>query len=109
MAPVPKLFQPIKVGNVTLQHRIALAPMTRMRCTADNIPLPIMKDYYVQRAHTPGTLLISEAASIHPAAVTFPNVPGIYNDLQIKAWKEVSHISFSIIFKGNHYYRHDRS
>ncbi|KAI5824147.1 NADH:flavin oxidoreductase/NADH oxidase [Schizophyllum commune Tattone D] len=89
MVPVPKLFRPIKVGNVTLQHRIALAPMTRMRCTADNIPLPIMKEYYVQRAHTPGTLLISEAASIHPAAVTFPNVPGIYNDVQVAAWKEI--------------------
>ncbi|KAL1759413.1 hypothetical protein FB107DRAFT_270984 [Schizophyllum commune] len=89
MSSVPKLFQPIKVGNVTLQHRIALAPMTRMRCTADNVPLPIMKEYYAQRAHTPGTLLISEAAQIHPAAVTFPNVPGIHNDVQIAAWKEI--------------------
>ena len=92
MSSVPKLFRPIlKVGNVTLQHRIALAPMTRMRCTADNVPLPIMKEYYAQRAHTPGTLLISEAAQIHPAAVTFPNVPGIHNDLQVAAWKEVGH------------------
>ncbi|KAI5889522.1 FMN-linked oxidoreductase [Schizophyllum commune H4-8] len=89
MVLVPKLFQPIKVGNVTLQHCIALAPMTRMRCTGDNIPLPIIKDHYDQRAHTPGTLLISEAVQIHTAAVTFPNVPGIHNDVQIAAWKEI--------------------
>ena len=89
MTSVPKLFRPIKVGNVTLQHRIALAPMTRMRCTADNVPLPIMKEYYAQRGSTPGTLLISEATFIAPQAGGYKNAPGIWSDEQIKAWKEV--------------------
>ena len=86
---VPKLFQPLKVGAVTLQHRIALAPMTRMRCTPDNVPLPIVKEYYAQRGSSPGTLLITEALQIAPAAGGMPNIPGIHNDAQIAAWKEV--------------------
>ncbi|KAI4518478.1 NADH:flavin oxidoreductase/NADH oxidase [Schizophyllum commune Loenen D] len=86
---VPKLFQPIKLGNVTLQHRVVLAPMTRMRCTKDHIPTPIMKDYYSQRSSTPGTLVITEATPVSLAAGGMPNVPGIYNDAQIAAWKEI--------------------
>ncbi|KAL1752254.1 hypothetical protein FB107DRAFT_250941 [Schizophyllum commune] len=98
---VPKLFQPLKVGAVTLQHRIALAPMTRMRCTPDNVPLPIVKEYYAQRGSSPGTLLITEATQIAPAAGGMPNIPGIHNDAQIAAWKEVAdavHAKQSFLF-----------
>ncbi|KAI5827804.1 FMN-linked oxidoreductase [Schizophyllum commune Tattone D] len=98
---VPKLFQPLKVGAVTLQHRIALAPMTRMRCTPDNVPLPIVKEYYAQRGSSPGTLLITEATQIAPAAGGMPNIPGIHNDAQIAAWKEIAdavHAKQSFIF-----------
>ncbi|KAL1743673.1 hypothetical protein HDZ31DRAFT_40373 [Schizophyllum fasciatum] len=84
----PKLFQPIKLGNATLQHRIVLAPMTRLRNTADFVPLPIVKEYYAQRGSTPGTLLISESVQIAPPAGGIPNVPGIWSDAQIAAWKE---------------------
>ena len=83
----PKLFQPIKVGKFTLSHRIAMAPMTRMRCTDDHVPLPYVKEYYAQRASTPGTLLISEVAQISPAGGGMANTPGIHNEEQIKAWR----------------------
>ena len=85
----PKLFQPIKVGNLTLSHRIAMAPMTRMRCTDDHVPLPYVKEYYAQRASEPGTLLISEAVFIAPQAGGYWHVPGIWSDEQISKWKEV--------------------
>ncbi|KAL1736890.1 hypothetical protein EV714DRAFT_279397 [Schizophyllum commune] len=97
----PKLFQPIKVGKLTLSHRIAMAPMTRMRCTDDHVPLPYVKDYYAQRASTPGTLLISEVAQISPAGGGMANTPGIHNEAQIKAWREIAdavHARGSYIF-----------
>lgn len=50
----------------------------------------MVKDYYAQRASTPGTLLITEATFIAPQAGGMPNVPGIYNEAQIAAWKEVT-------------------
>ncbi|EEH20765.1 hypothetical protein PABG_02996 [Paracoccidioides brasiliensis Pb03] len=85
-----EIQSPIRVGNLTLAHRVVLAPLTRYRADDDHIPLPFVKDYYAQRACVPGTLLITEATFISPRAGGFNNVPGIYNDLQIKAWKEVT-------------------
>ncbi|PGH30964.1 NADPH2 dehydrogenase [[Emmonsia] crescens] len=84
------LQSPIQVGNITLQHRIVLAPLTRYRADDNHVPLPFVKDYYAQRASIPGTLLITEGTFISPRAGGFNNVPGIYNDVQIKAWKEVT-------------------
>jgi len=38
------LFAPIAVGNIQLQHRVVLAPLTRYRSTNDHIPnIPLMK------------------------------------------------------------------
>lgn len=86
-----RLFQPLQVGNNTLQHRLVMAPLTRFRASDEHVPLlPLMKEYYEQRASVPGTLLITEATFISPEAGGFPNVPGIYNQDQIKAWKEIT-------------------
>ncbi|KAK7442714.1 hypothetical protein VKT23_015960 [Stygiomarasmius scandens] len=85
-----KLFQPIKLGDVVLQHRVALAPLTRMRADEKHVPLPIVKEMYEQRASSPGTLLVTEATFIAPRAAGYDNVPGIWSDEQISAWKEVT-------------------
>ena len=86
----PRLFQPVKVGELTLAHRIVLAPLTRFRHTkTDHVALPIVKEYYAQRASTPGTLLISEATLISPEAGGYIHAPGIWSDEQISKWKEV--------------------
>jgi hypothetical protein len=83
------LFKPIKVGRMTLQHRVALAPLTRYRAYASHIPGPQQASYYAQRASTPGTLLVTEATFISHDAGGFANVPGIYTDEQIQGWKKV--------------------
>ncbi|KAH8674553.1 hypothetical protein BGZ60DRAFT_404271 [Tricladium varicosporioides] len=84
------LFKPLKIGNATLENRIVLAPLTRFRADDNHVPLPFVADYYVQRASTPGTLLITEATFIAPQAGGMTNVPGIWNDAQIQAWKKVT-------------------
>lgn len=84
-----RLFQPLKLGNLDLKHRMILAPLTRFRATEDFIPGPHAKQYYEQRASEPGTLLISEATPISLRAGGLPHVPGIWNDEQIKAWREI--------------------
>jgi 2,4-dienoyl-CoA reductase-like NADH-dependent reductase (Old Yellow Enzyme family) len=85
----PALFQPIKVGDIELKHRVVLAPSTRFRATEDGTPTPQMIEYYAQRAHAPGTLLIAEPAFIAQKAGGFIHVPGIYSPEQIAAWKQV--------------------
>lgn len=96
-----KLFTPLRVGRMELSNRIAMAPMTRFRADDNHIPLPFVKHYYAQRASVPGTLLITEATFISARAGGYPNVPGIYNDAQIAAWKEVTD---AVHAKGSHIY-----
>ncbi|KAF9077372.1 hypothetical protein BDP27DRAFT_1283307 [Rhodocollybia butyracea] len=97
-----KLFQPIQVGNLLLKHRVVLAPLTRVRSDDQHVPqLPVMRDYYSQRASTPGTLLIAEGTLVDPKAGGYANVPGIWNDAQAAAWKEITdavHRNGSYIF-----------
>ncbi|KAF2839691.1 FMN-linked oxidoreductase [Patellaria atrata CBS 101060] len=85
-----KLFSPLKVGTSSLQHRIVMAPLTRFRADDAHVPLPMVKEYYAQRASTPGTLLITEATFISPRAGGFPNVPGLYDPAQLESWKAVT-------------------
>ena len=83
------LFTPLQVGRVTLSHRIVLAPLTRARATKDHIHTKLGVDYYAQRSSVPGSLLITEAATIHPQAGVWSNTPHIYTDSQVQAWKQV--------------------
>lgn len=86
-----KLFTPLQVGKITLHNRLVMAPLTRFRADDNNIPiLPMVKEYYAQRACVPGTLLISEATYISPQAQGYPNAPGLFKEEQLKAWKEVT-------------------
>jgi NADPH2 dehydrogenase len=53
-----KLFKPIKVGALDLQHRIVLAPLTRSRADALGVPASYAADYYSQRATRTFLLLL---------------------------------------------------
>ncbi|KAJ6495325.1 FMN-linked oxidoreductase [Mycena sanguinolenta] len=85
-----KLFQSTLVGDIELSHRIVYAPTTRLRADPNHVPLPLVAEYYRQRASTPGSLLISEATFIAPQAGGFEHAPGIWSDDQIAAWKQVT-------------------
>ncbi|EXJ78577.1 hypothetical protein A1O1_08978 [Capronia coronata CBS 617.96] len=85
-----RLFTPIQVGQCQLQHRVAMAPMTRRRAQDGFIPTDLLVDFYAQRASTPGTLLITEACAVCVRAAVWPNTPGIYTHEQIEKWKPVT-------------------
>ncbi|TFK50331.1 FMN-linked oxidoreductase [Heliocybe sulcata] len=93
MSPVsesaPKLFQPITIGDITLGHRIAMAPMTRCRASEAGVPGSLTVEYYAQRASTPGTLIIAEGTFISPRSSGFNYVPGIWSPEQVEGWKKV--------------------
>ncbi|KAJ6552264.1 NADH:flavin oxidoreductase/NADH oxidase [Mycena vulgaris] len=97
-----QLFQPVNLGPISLNHRVVLAPLTRLKGDANHVPfLPLVKDYYAQRASTPGTLVIAESTLIAAKAGGFPNMPGIWSRDHINAWKEVVeavHAKGSFIF-----------
>ncbi|KAJ5192623.1 hypothetical protein N7449_008765 [Penicillium cf. viridicatum] len=84
-----KLFQPLKVGAMSLQHRVVMAPLTRFRADDNHVQLPMAVEYYCQRASVPGTLLIAEASLISPTHGGVPNAPGVWNEAQVAGWKKV--------------------
>jgi len=99
--PESSLFEPVKLGDVELKHRVVLAPLTRNRANAQHVHGDLAVEYYSQRASVPGTLLISEAITIAPEAGGRPHVPGIWSDERIDAWKKVTtavHAKGSFIF-----------
>lgn len=87
---VPALFQPIQIGDIKLGHRVVLAPLTRFRADTEHVHTDLAVEYYTQRASVPGTLLITEATYISPESGGIPNVPGVWNEAQIAAWKKAS-------------------
>ena len=96
-----KLFEPLQLGDVQLSNRIALAPLTRFRAEDDHVIMPLAEEYYEQRACVAGTLLVTEATIISPQAGGYKNVPGIYTQEQINAWKSVTK---RVHDKGSHIY-----
>ncbi|MDF1764243.1 MAG: alkene reductase [Oleibacter sp.] len=81
------LFEPLKIGDLSLKNRIVLAPLTRCRAI-DHMPNALMKEYYTQRAS--GGLIITECTLVSPNASAFANDPGIYSEEQVAAWKEIT-------------------
>lgn len=83
-----RLFQPLKLGRAQLEHRVALAPLTRFRAP-NHLVSDLQATYYGQRA-SQGGLLITEATFIAEEAGGFPTAPGIYTREHIEAWKKVT-------------------
>ncbi|MGZ3295949.1 MAG: alkene reductase [Xanthobacteraceae bacterium] len=83
------LFSPLQVGPYRLNHRVVMAPLTRMRAERPSLaPRALNAEYYAQRA-TPGGLIIAEASPVMAGGFGNPGVPGIYSEAQIKGWRSV--------------------
>ncbi len=82
------LFQPIQVGALRLPHRIVMAPMTRCRAGAGNVPTELMARYYEQRASA--GLILSEATQVTPEGQGYAGTPGIHSDEQVRGWSRVT-------------------
>lgn len=75
--PVQKLFTPLKVGAVTTNNRIFMAPMTRARSAEPgDLPTALMGQYYAQRASA--GLIITEATQISFEAKGWAGAPGVH-------------------------------
>ena len=75
------------LGQLTLQNRLVMAPMTRSRATG-NIPNELMAQYYAQRAAA--GLIITEGTSPSPNGLGYPRIPGVFSAAQVAGWKRVT-------------------
>lgn len=85
---MPTLFDPIKIGDLELNNRIIMAPLTRTRAGEGRVPNALMAEYYVQRASA--GLIISEATAVTPMGVGYPDTPGIWSDAQVRGWSNIT-------------------
>ena len=83
------LFTPFRLGDIELQNRIVMAPLTRNRATPGlDAPNDLNIEYYRQRA-TAG-LIVTEASQISQQGQGYIWTPGIYTDAQVEGWRKVT-------------------
>ena len=87
MALKSALLSPFSLHGLNLANRVVMSPMTRSRSGPEGIPGEIVAQYYQQRSSV--GLIVTEGVSISQQAAGWMHVPGIYNDLQEAAWKQV--------------------
>jgi len=81
------LFDPVHAGELALANRIVMAPLTRNRAPLA-MPTALMAEYYRQRASA--GLIITEATAISQQGQGYADVPGLYAEEQVEAWKPVT-------------------
>lgn len=83
------LFQPFDLGNLHLENRIVMAPMTR-NFSPDSTPTDEVASYYRRRAEGGTGLIITEGTAInHPVAVNSDAIPVFHGDKPLAGWKKV--------------------
>src|ERR1700716_781763 len=88
MSTPTKLFEPYKLGPITLTNRAVMAPLTRNRAVAGMVPNPLAIEYYGQRASA--GLLVSEATQVSQQGQGYQDTPGIYSQAQVAGWRKVT-------------------
>ncbi|MGJ4945329.1 alkene reductase [Bradyrhizobium sp. HKCCYLS1011] len=88
MSTSSKLFEPFKLGPITLANRAVMAPLTRNRAVDGMVPGPLAAEYYGQRASA--GLLITEASQISQQGQGYQDTPGIYSKAQVEGWRKVT-------------------
>ncbi|MCR4299848.1 MAG: alkene reductase [Gallionella sp.] len=81
------LFSKTTLGQLTLQNRLVMSPMTRNRAIG-NIPNELMAEYYAQRASA--GLIITEGTSPSPSGLGYPRIPGIFSAAQVAGWRRIT-------------------
>ena len=81
------LFEPLKVGDLTLRNRVVMAPLTRQRASAGRVPNDLMVEYYTQRSGA--GLILTEATAVTPQGVGYADTPGLWSPEQVKGWRKV--------------------
>ncbi|WP_047866682.1 oxidoreductase [Rubrobacter aplysinae] len=86
-----RLFSGVSIGEVELENRLAVAPMTRVSATHEGLATEDMVAYYESFARGGFGLIITEG--IYPDEAHgqgYWNQPGLANDEQVESWRRVT-------------------
>ena len=82
------LFEPLRFGDISVTNRVVMAPLTRNRAAAQQVPSALAVEYYTQRASA--GLIVTEASQISPEGQGYLDTPGIHSPEQVAAWRKVT-------------------
>lgn len=85
---MPGLFDPFRLGALTLKNRLVMAPMTRSRADVYGVPTAPVADYYAQRASM--GLIVTEGTQPSFMGQGYVRTPGIHTPAQIAGWRRVT-------------------
>ncbi|QNN53598.1 alkene reductase [Nocardioides mesophilus] len=85
---MPDLFEPLRIKNWDLPHRLVMAPLTRNRADAGMVPSDLAVEYYAQRASA--GLIISEGTQPSAVGQGYLSTPGIHTPEQVEGWRRVA-------------------
>lgn len=82
------IFSPYTLGPLQMKNRAVMAPLTRSRAEAGNLPSSMAAEYYSQRAGA--GLIVTEATQAGAGGQGYIATPGIYSPEQVAAWRKVT-------------------
>jgi N-ethylmaleimide reductase len=85
---MPTLFSPLRLGSLEVPNRIFMAPLTRCRSEAGDVPGDLIATHYAQRASA--GLLIAEATMAIANNGAFMGAPGVHSDAQVAGWRKTT-------------------
>ena len=95
--PDMTLLTPGRIDGFDTPNRIVMAPMTRSRAAAAEVPSELAIEYYTQRASA--GLIITEGTAPSAVGIGYARTPAIYSQEQIAAWRKITD---AVHAKGGH-------
>lgn len=89
-----RLFQPITLGNLTVNHRLWVSPMCQYSAV-DGVPQDWHMAHLGSFAIGRAGLIVTEATAVNPVGRISPRDTGIWNQEQVDAWARVTAFSHS--------------
>lgn len=86
--PVPPMFTPFKVRELTLKNRVIVSPMATYMAE-DGVPNDFHLVHLSSRAMGGAAMVGTEMTCVSPAARITPACTGMWNEGQQRAWKRI--------------------
>ncbi|MBL8489389.1 MAG: bifunctional salicylyl-CoA 5-hydroxylase/oxidoreductase [Rhodocyclaceae bacterium] len=86
--PVPPMFTPFRLRELTLPNRVVVSPMAMYSCS-DGHPSDFLLVHLGSRALGGAGLVMTEMTCISPEGRITPGCAGLWNDAQAEGWRRI--------------------
>ncbi|XWX02290.1 hypothetical protein V2A60_010326 [Cordyceps javanica] len=72
-----------------LSHRVITSSLIRFRADGNHVAMPLMKENYLQRACTPGTIIIAESCAVSHDRGGISYGSAVFGEEKVAAWRDI--------------------